>query len=459
MTLPTVHAYRSGIKESWRPNPSQVVLIAFTAIIALGAALLSLPISHAGAPHSWVDDLFTSASAVCVTGLVTLDPGTSYSLFGQIVIMLLIQIGGLGYMTLFTISLLLVGKQLSMRDRVALQEATDQPGMAGLVTYFKNIVIFTLAIEAIGFALLALHTVPELGWGRGLYMALFHSVSAFNNAGFSLFSEGAVHWQGQGTALVVLCGLVIIGGLGYTVNQELMNRYLFKRQPNHKWDILLKLVLLMTACLIVVGTLLIWYFESNNPRTIAGLPWHSQLANSFFMAVQPRTAGFNSLDVGAYDRPTLMLTMVLMFIGAGPGGTAGGIKLTTVAIIVSAIIAAAQGRNDVPLFNMKRTVSGKQVLKAFTVMTLSLVTVVVTTLVLGSVDRHAFLPIMFEAISAFATVGLSTGITGQLNDAGKLILVGTMLVGRVGVLVIILSVITQRRQSTIHYMEEPLLVG
>ncbi|MFN3428440.1 MAG: TrkH family potassium uptake protein [Candidatus Sericytochromatia bacterium] len=459
MKSQTTMARLANARQQWQPNPSQVVLMAFCGFILVGALLLSMPITHAAAPHSWVDDLFIAASAVCVTGLATIDPGTSYNWLGQLVLMLLIQVGGLGYMTLFTLSMLLVGRRLSMRDRVAMQEAMDQPGMTGIIRFFLKIVRFTLAVEGIGFILLAMHTVPELGWGRGLYMALFHAISAFNNAGFSLFAEGAVHWQHAPGVLLTLSALVIVGGLGYNVNHELVDRFVLRKASRHRWDVLIRLVLTMTAVLLVAGTGLFWWFEHANPRTLGGMPWHDQLANAFFMAVQPRTAGFNSLDIAALDRPTLLLVMVLMFIGAGPGGTAGGIKLTTLAIIVAVILSTARGQDDVPLFGFKRTVNAKQVRRAFTVMVLSLGVVVVSTILLGSIERHAFLPLLFEAISAFSTVGLSMGITGQLTDWGKLILVATMLVGRVGVLVVLMSAITQRRKTSIHYMEESLLIG
>jgi trk system potassium uptake protein TrkH len=440
-------------------NPSQLVLISFTAFILIGTFLLSLPVAHQGAAHSWVDDLFMAASAVCVTGLASLDPSTSYSVFGQWILMLLIQVGGLGYMILFTVSMVIVGKQLSMRDRLNLQEATDQPGMAGLIGFAKNIVKLTLVVEGIGFVLLALNTVPELGWQQGLYIALFHAISAFNNAGFSLFSEGAMHWQGHAPVLMIIAGLVIVGGLGYNVNHEVVRRYLLRRKPKARWDVLLKVVLISTAILLSVATLLIWLVEHNNPATLGSLPWYSQWSNAFFMAVQPRTAGFNSLDVGSYERSTLMFTMVLMFVGGGPGGTAGGIKLTTAAVIVAAMYSAIVGHNDVNMLPLKRRVSEKIVRKAFTVMALSIILVVVVTTFLAAIEPLPFLPILFEVTSAFATVGLSMGITGDLSDASKLILAVTMLAGRVGVLAIMLAIFKTRRSVRVRYAEEPLLVG
>lgn len=443
----------------WRPSPSQIVLMAFVAFIALGALLLSLPQARAGAPHAWVDDLFMAASAVCVTGLTPLDPGSGYSLFGQVVLMLLFQIGGLGYMTLFTISMLLVGRRLSMRDRLTLQEAAGQPGMAGLIRFFTKIVWFTLAIEGLGCALLALSMVPEFGFGRGLYLAAFHSVSAFNNAGFSLLPAGAAHWQAHEGTLLVLGALVLVGGLGYNVNHALVDRYLLRRKREARWEILVTIVLGLTAALLLGAAGLFWLFEHDNPRTLGAMNLPDQLANAFFMGIQPRSGGFLSVDLAALERPTLMMTMVLMFIGAGPGGTAGGIKLTTLAIIVAAVLAAARGQDQVTLFGFKRTIGEKNVRKAFTVLTLSLLAVVAVTMLLGSIERHELVPLLFEVISAFGTVGLSLGVTPQLGDLSKLILVVTMLVGRVGVLVLMLSIVTERRKTSVQYMEEPLLIS
>lgn len=446
-------------RQGWFLNPSQLVLFSFIAFILVGFVFLSLPIAHHGAAHRWVDDLFIAASAVCVTGLITIDPGTSYSLFGQTIIMILIQLGGLGYMTLFTVSMVLVGKQLSMRDRLNLQEATDQPGMTGVVSFAQNILKFTLVLEGVGFLLLALHTVPEFGWGQGLYQALFHAISAFNNAGFSLFPEGAMHWQGAETVLITIAGLVIVGGLGYNVNHEIVRRYLLRRMPKVRWEVLLRVVLISTAILLVGATLLFWFSEHNNPRTLAGLPLHTQWVSAFFMAVMPRTAGFNSVDVGALSDPTLMMTMVLMFIGAGPGGTAGGIKLTTAVVIVVAAYSAIVGRDDVNLLPLKRRINEKVVRKAFTVMVLSIMLIVLVTTLIASIEPLPFLAILFEVTSAFGTVGLSMGITSQFSDMSKLILTATMLAGRVGVLTIMLSIFLTRRKVRVRYSEEPLLVG
>ena len=443
----------------WQPNPSQIVLLAYMAIIAVGTILLALPMSHASSQYHLVDDLFQATSAVTVTGLVTSNVSATYSTFGQLVLLLLIQAGGLGYMTLFTLSMLIVGKRLSMRDRITMRQATDQPGMAGLVHFFRNILLFALAVEALGFVAIAFFTVPVMGWGQGLYMALFHAVSAFNNAGFVLVPDGAMAWQAQPWVLLLVGGLVIVGGLGYNINQELVRRYVLRRAPDRRWDTLMKLVLTASGVLLLASTLMFWLFERGNPQTLGPMGTWQQLSNAFFMAIQPRSGGFASIEMGGIENPTIMMMMVLMFLGAGPGGTAGGIKLTTFLITLAAVLATARGRDDVPVFNLKRTVSERQVRKAFTVVALSFGMVTATTIALASVEKLPFLPLLFDAVSAFSTTGLSLGITPQLSAAGKGILVVAMLVGRVGVLVIILSFITQRQKSNIHYMEDPLLIG
>jgi trk system potassium uptake protein TrkH len=429
------------------------------AIIAVGTILLALPMSHASSQYHLVDDLFQATSAVTVTGLVTSNVSATYSTFGQLVLLLLIQAGGLGYMTLFTLSMLIVGKRLSMRDRITMRQATDQPGMAGLVHFFRNILLFALAVEALGFVAIAFFTVPVMGWGQGLYMALFHAVSAFNNAGFVLVPDGAMAWQAQPWVLLLVGGLVIVGGLGYNINQELVRRYVLRRAPDRRWDTLMKLVLTASGVLLLASTLMFWLFERGNPQTLGPMGTWQQLSNAFFMAIQPRSGGFASIEMGGIENPTIMMMMVLMFLGAGPGGTAGGIKLTTFLITLAAVLATARGRDDVPVFNLKRTVSERQVRKAFTVVALSFGMVTATTIALASVEKLPFLPLLFDAVSAFSTTGLSLGITPQLSAAGKGILVVAMLVGRVGVLVIILSFITQRQKSNIHYMEDPLLIG
>lgn len=439
-------------------NAAQVVLLSFIFFISAGTLLLALPFSHQSGMSHWIDDLFMATSAICVTGLATVDPGTTYTLFGQIVLILLVQIGGLGYMTLLTMSLVMVGQRLSLRDRLNFQTATDQPGMSGLAGFLVNIARFTLIVEGLGFLLFCLYAIPLYGGVKGAYVSAFHVISAFNNAGFSLFPEGALLWQGQPFVLIVLMALVVIGGLGYPVNQELMLRWT-RRRRRPQWDTLVFVVLVTTALMIGIPALLIFLFEHANPETLGSMGWPLQIVNAFFMAVQPRSSGFSSVPLEAMTDPSLLLIIGLMFIGGAPGGTAGGIKITTAVVLVAAVAAAIRGRQDTNLLGMKRRVSDAVVRKALAVLVLSITLLFVVTLLLLLVEPYSLMPLLFEAVSAIGTVGLSLGVTSSLTDAGKLLIALTMLIGRVGVIMVMLSLFSSRRTSAVRYPEEPMLVG
>jgi len=439
-------------------NAAQVIVLSFLTLITVGTLLLGLPWAHTSGGSSWLDDLFMATSAVCVTGLVTVDPGSTYTLFGQFILMSLVQIGGLGYMTLLTLSVVMIRHRLSLRDRVNFQTATEIPGTGGLVTFIVNIALFTFVIEAIGFLLFSLVAVPNLGWRQGIISSAFHAVSAFNNAGFSLFPEGALYWQSHPFALGILAVLVVIGGLGYPVNQELMLRTI-KRQKRLQLDALVFVVLVTTAILIVVPSILLFLFERSNPETLGTMPLHLQVANAIFMAIQPRSSGFNTVPVDAMTDPSLLMIMGLMFIGGAPGGTAGGIKITTAVVLVAAVAAAIRGRTDANLLGMKRRVSDAVVRKALAVLVLSISWLVIVTMLLLLVEPFSLEPVLFEAISAIGTVGLSLGITPELSDVGKLIVSLAMLVGRVGVIMIMLSLFRTRETTAVRYPEEPMIVG
>ena len=439
-------------------NAAQIVVLSFVTLITVGTLLLGLPWAHTSGTSSWLDDLFMATSAICVTGLATVSPGETYTLFGQIILILLVQIGGLGYMTLLTISMVMVRQRISLRDRLNFQMATDTPGMGGLGGFLVNIALFTLVIEGVGFLLFSLAAVPNLGWRQGLYTSAFHVISAFNNAGFSLFPEGGYYWQAQPFALWVLILLVVIGGLGFPVNQELMLR-LTKRRRRPQLDVLVFVVLVTTAILIVVPAVLIFFFERGNPETLGAMPLHLQLVNALFMAVQPRSSGFNTVPVDAMTDPSILMLMGLMFIGGAPGGTAGGIKLTTAVVLVATVAAAIRGRKDTNLLGMKRRVSDSVVRKAIAVLVLSISWLFLVTMLLLLVEPFPLDAVLFEAISAIGTVGLSLGITSQLSDAGKLIVAAAMLVGRVGVIMVMLSLFRTREMTAVRYPEEPMIVG
>lgn len=445
-------------KQSHPLSAAQVVVLSFLIFITLGTLLLRLPWAHQSGASRWIDDLFMATSAICVTGLASVDPGTTYTTFGQIILMLLVQVGGLGYMTLLTMSLLMVGQRLSLRDRLNFQNTTDIPGTGGLSRFILGIARFTLAIEAVGFVLFCLATVPMFGWKDGLYTGLFHVIMAFNNAGFSLFPEGAMVWQNHPFALGVLTTLILIGGLGYPVNHELSRR-IFLRKRRRQFDALVYVVLITTAILFVVPAILFFAFEATNPRTLEGMPVMQQISNSFFMAIQPRSSGFNSVPTEALREPTLLMLMGLMFIGGAPGGTAGGIKITTAVVLVAAVAAAIRGRPDANLLGTMRRVSDSVVRKALTVLVLSLLWIYVITMLLLLLEEQTMMTLLFETISAVGTVGLSLGATPELTDLGKLIVSVAMLVGRVGVIMVMLSVFSSRESTAVRYPEEPMIVG
>lgn len=440
-------------------NAFQLVILGYSVLTLLGFFLLSLPVAQRGVPHAWYDDLFMATSALTTTGLATLDPASRYSWFGEALLLLLMEVGGLGYMTVFTLGMVVIGKRMALRDRLNLQEALDQPGMSGLVGFIKSIVAFSLVMQGAGFLLMLPVTVPELGWGRGVYVALFQSIAAFTNGGFSLFPEGAVHWQTNAYMLVVLAVLVIVAGLGFNVNHELVNRHVFKRPPNPRWNLLIGIVLSWTAVLVGMATLLYWVSEAFNPRTLGPLSLELQLANALFMAAQPRSGGLNSIDVGAMTEASLLITILLMFVGGGPGSTASGVKVTTLAVVSAAILASIRGLDDVNLFHFRRRIGHRLVFRAVTVLILSTAAIVLITGFLTTIEPQPFLAIVFETVSAFANVGLSMGITGELTPVSKVVLSVAMLVGRVGVLSVVLAVFTTRRKTTVRYAEEPLLVG
>jgi trk system potassium uptake protein TrkH len=450
----------AGLNARWAPSAAQIVILSFLAFVLVGGLLLWLPICHVGAkPHAFIDDLFTSTSAVCVTGLTTIDVGTSYSPVGLLVLMGLIQVGGLGYMTMFSLGLLLAGKRLSLRDRLKLQEATEQPGLAGLASHVRGIVRLMLVAEATGMLLLATQTVPEFGWGKGLFYAAFFAVCAPNNAGFSMFPDGLARWQGNPVFLLTICGLIVFGGLGYNVVRELLNRHLHRCPPQVRWTPLIRIVLTSTVVLLATTTIALWGLEHSNARTLGPMAPGVQWLNAFFMAVQPRTSGFNSINTGEMTVPSLLIMIPLMFIGTGPGGTGGGIKLTTFVVLLAIVRAAVRGEDDVVMPFLRRRVEPEVARKAVAAVVLSVALVGTATWAIAVVEPLPMLPILFEVTSAFGTAGLTMGITGQLHDPSKLILIAVLLAGRVGTLTIALALFPTTHRSLVRYAEEPLLVG
>ena len=441
---------------------SRTICLGFLAVILTGAMLLMLPFSTAtGQWNDPIVSLFTSTSAVCVTGHVVVDTATHFSRFGQLVIMLLIQIGGLGYMTVTTFLLLLLGRRFGLKDKIAIQQALDRRVLQGSTQILQSIIATTLLFELTGAFLLLLVFVPDLGWSKGLWFAIFHSVSAWNNAGFGLFSENLVGYRGSLLVNAVITGLIIFGGIGYEVILEfyvMLQERLRGQKMKTTRTLNFQVAVSTTLFLLFGGSFAIWAIESRNPQTLGSLNFSEQLLAAWFQSVTARTAGFNTIDESKLTIAGMFVTIALMLVGGSPGGTAGGIKTTTARVMASCTRAILQGKESVILY--RRQVPNSLMLKAIAVIFGSVMTIICATIAISLADAQLnFINILFEVVSAFATVGLSTGITAGLTDFSKLVLIATMYVGRVGILLLISSLLGDPQPSSINYPEESLLVG
>jgi trk system potassium uptake protein TrkH len=441
---------------------ARTVCLGFIALILIGTLLLTLPISTAsGTWGDLVTAFFTSTSAVCVTGLIVVDTGTYFSFLGQIFILLLIQVGGLGYMTATTFLLLLLGRKFGLRDKLAIQQTLDNQGLSGVDQLVRSIIAMTLIFELTGTFALMPAFVPEYGLARGLWLSLFHSVSAFNNAGFSLFPDNLIGYATSIPINLIISLLIIFGGIGY---QVIMDGYMWirdrlrGRRERLVFSLHFKIVISTTLLLLLLGTVAFLLVEYDNPETFGQFGFDEKLLVAWFQSVVPRTAGFNSIDYGKMTTAGLFLTIALMFIGASPGGTGGGIKTTTFRILFDCTKAVLQGKEEVVSY--QRQIPMTLVLKAVGVVFGSIMTVIISTTLMALADpKIDFIRILFEAVSAFATVGLSTGITAAVSTTAKLVLIATMYIGRVGVLLLMSAILGDPNSSVVNYPEENLLIG
>ena len=440
-------------------SPAQVLVASVVALIAGGAILLRLPVSASGASLSTIDAIFTATSAVCVTGLIVVDTPVDLSPFGQVVVLLLIQVGGLGYMAITTVVGVALGKQLSVHERLALSEALNVHSMEGLARFALTVLKLTLAFELTGAVILAVWWMDEMGPGRAAYVGLFHAVSAFNNAGFALFSDNLMRFRSDPVVNLVITTLIIAGGLGFIVLSELRRWRWRIRLSAHT-----RLVLWTSAALVAGAMVVILFVERDNPRTLGPLPLSEATMVAWFQAVTPRTAGFNTLDIGALRPATLFLMLVLMFIGAAPGGTGGGVKISTFMITVAVLWAMVRGSTEPTL--MRRRLPQPLVARAFSICLIAFLALNVIAGVLLVTEGRDLLPTLFETTSAFGTVGLSTGHTGSplslaghFSGAGKLLLVLMMLMGRVGPLTLAVAIARRGSPPPIRYAEGKFLIG
>ncbi|MEG5063529.1 TrkH family potassium uptake protein [Microcoleus sp. B3-A4] len=441
---------------------SRTIALGFLAVILAGALLLMMPFSTIDG--TWSDPitaLFTSTSSVCVTGLSVVDVGKYYSFWGQLCLVLLVQIGGLGYMTATTFLLLLLGRRFGLKDKVALQQSLDKSGLAGVVQLVQSILATTLLFELTGVFLLMTVFVPQYGFKQGVWSAIFHSVNSFNNAGFSIYSDNLIGYISSPMVNFTVSGLIIFGGIGY---QVIMEMYLWLRDRFNKspictvFSLNFKVVTTTTAVLLILGTLAFLVLEYDNPDTFGSLTFPQKLMAAWFQSVTPRTAGFNTISIGQMTEASLFLTIALMFIGASPGSTGGGIKTTTFRILFCCTTAVIEGQEDVECY--QRQIPPPMILKTISVVFGSLLVAFTSAILIELTNPQVeFIAALYEAVSAFGTVGLSTGITPTLSPIGKLILIATMYIGRVGVLLLISAGFGDPKPRSFKYAEESLLVG
>ena len=446
-------------------HPSRVLTVSFLGIIVAGTFLLMLPNSTVNGSISFVDALFTATSATCVTGLAVVDTGTTFTRFGQLVILMLIQVGGLGIMTLSTFFVYLVAGRVSTLERDVVQDTIGQHSASDLARLLKIVLLFTVAIEAVGAGLLALRFADFFPPSQSLYLGLFHSVSAFCNAGFGLFPDNLESYREDYLVSIVVMGLIILGGLGFIVLYDLFhNRQNLRRQYFRKLAFHTRLVMLVSSLLIVVGAALIFVLEYDG--TLKELSFGGRVLSAFFQSVTARTAGFNTLPIGSMTSAALFVVIILMFIGGSPASCAGGIKTSTFAVLVVSILSRYRLEEDVNIFH--RRIPSAIVSRAISVVFFSSLVVIIFTMAvliaqlsgLSAVEtRGSFLNLLFEVVSAFGTVGLSTGVTPKLNDTSKLLITVTMFIGRLGPLTVALAVRGRESAVRFKYVQEEVLIG
>ena len=457
-------AKKSAAKKKWykqRFSTTQIIALVFAGIILLGATLLTLPVaSRSGISCGFFPALFTATSATCVTGLVLFDTWSQWSGFGQTVILLLIEVGGLGFMSAAAIVIFLLRRKVGLKQRMVMAQAMSVNDMQGVVRLQKLVIFGSLGVQAVGMAVLFARFLPEFGLTRAVKWSVFHSISAFCNAGFDIFGvlepgKSVMLFNDDPVVLIVLMALITIGGLGFLVWQELAAVRSFK-----KFSVYTKLVLIATGCIILIGSGVILLLEWDNPETFGPMPVWQKILNAFFQTVTLRTAGFASVDQGALTEATKAISMVIMIIGGSSGSTAGGLKTVTFVVLVLFIWSKARGRNTVHIF--KRTIPQEKALDATTIF------LIMTGLAFfGSFFITATAPIsvsftdaLYEAVSALATVGLTAGITPVMGVPAQALMIAFMYFGRVGILTISLGFLMgDKAEDRFRYADTNLLIG
>lgn len=436
---------------------SQISAISFMSIILIGALLLTLPISsRSGEATPFIDALFTSASATCVTGLVVYDTYTHFSLFGQIVILSLIQIGGLGFMIIATLFSLMLKRKIGLKERGMLQESVSTIHIGGIVRLTKHILFGTVIFEAIGAIILSLRFCKDMGLEQGIYNGIFHSVSAFCNAGFDLMgrfepSSSLTLYSGDIVVNLVIMTLIVVGGVGFLVWEDIFtNKLKFCKYRLHT-----KIVLVVTGVLILVPAII--FYSMERTKSFAGMATTESWLASFFLSITPRTAGFNTVNIADLSEGSILLTIILMVIGGSPGSTAGGVKTTSFAVIILSLIASIRHTEDINVFN--RRLERDVIKKAYDVITIYFMCCALAVLLICALQPFGLKEVFFEVVSALSTVGMSTGITPDLNSLSKFIITLLMFFGRVGSLSVALVFSEKKEYIPIRKPIEKISIG
>ncbi len=438
-------------------SPTQFVVMSFAVVIFFGTILLCLPISNTqGKVMSVIDALFTATSAVCVTGLVTVETGSFYSIFGQSIVLILIQIGGLGLMTFTTLMFVVIGRRISLRDRMLIAEQFNQNQLSGAIKLVISIASLTGLIEFLGAVLLSIRFIPQFGLMKGIWFSVFHSISAFCNAGFDILGKGEfqsiIAYVEDPLVTLTIGGLILFGGLGFTVIKDVWTKRRWKKLTLHS-----KVVFATTAGLLVFGFICFALFEWKNPGTLQPLSLSGKLLASFFQSITPRTAGYATINFGMVEPETNLITTLLMFIGASPSSTGGGIKTTTIATVIFMLLFMIRTGNDPIIFN--RRISRESMDKAVYIILIGVVVVSISTTLVLVAEPYSLHQVLFEVVSAFGTVGLTTGITPTLTSFSKAVLIITMFIGRVGGLSLLLSLFRKYDTHNVQWPEENILIG
>ncbi|ODA42267.1 TrkH family potassium uptake protein [Desulfosporosinus sp. BG] len=437
-------------------TPSRVLVLGFAMVILFGALLLTLPLAtHDGRGLSFLNALFTATSAVCVTGLVVVDTATTFTGFGQVVIMLMIQVGGLGFMTFATMFAFILRKRITFKERLLLQEALNHVSVEGIVRLFRSVIQISFAIEAIGALILTMRWSFDFGFSKALYYGIFHSVSAFNNAGFDLFGNfsSLTGYVGDPIVNITIMLLIICGGLGFIVLADLLGN------KGRTIKLHTKIVVQVSAILILVGAVIIFVIEFANPKTLGPLPLGTKILAAFFQSVSPRTAGFNTLNIAGMHETSLLSMIGLMFVGASPGSAGGGIKTTTFIAIILSVLSTYRSQPHVVLKG--RTLPKDVIQKAWAITTSAAFLIFIVISILSLTERVDLLTVLFEVTSAFGTVGLSMGMTPVLSEIGKMAIILTMFIGRVGPLTLAFVLSQKRHNGADHikYPDERIMIG